>query len=249
MQNSKPRDLEPKAVKDPTTDHFFEAFESVRRHTIHSNSGDVKRTIQIIKAILLWADFLNRKQIIGDPKFRLFIQTGVDIDASRALALRSYYRQAIMILRSWLEVYLLNIYFIDHPVELDWWLNSIEWKDRPDFGKLVDYVYKLPQFRGKTFPGKYRNQLNTLYGKLSKAIHGRGPLGIDRGLGANFHQGLFKAWINYLSETFRLTSLISFKRFWDDARQDTTFVRDIKATLDEHLIEELQQLAISLDQM
>ncbi len=243
MQSKKPPNPT-KHENEHSFSDFFELSEDVLKQTIQINSAPIKRTYQIIKAIITWAGFLNAKKIIGEPKFRLFIETGVDIEASRSLALRGYYRQAIMMLRSWLEILLLNIYFIDHQVELEWWLDD-RWDDRPSFRELVEYIYKLSQFRDDSFPEKYRVELNALYRKLSKAIHGIGiPMG--QGMAPVYDQGSFNKWYDYLSDTFRLTNLLLFRRFWDDLRQSGWYLDDIKAILGDHLIQELQELNIVL---
>lgn len=218
---------------------MVETNNKIREITLERQPASFARMGEMIGGGAAWAAFLEEEGIIGHSKFRLFVETSVDIQASASLALAGYYRQSILILRSWLEIIFRNVYFVDHPVELELWLDQRE--NAPGFHELVKYLFKLPQFRDGALPETYKSEFENLYRSLSKAVHGVG-IEYERGLAWTYDEGFFNQWFQYLEEVFTATSLVLLLKFRDRLARRGNFREEIKDSLGDQLLLELRKL-------
>lgn len=137
-------------------------------------------------------DALTSKYPDSDVLDILTIETSANIDASIFLAVDGYYRQAITLLRCWLETSLYCLYFNDHEVEFDKWSLGVLRPKQMSMPKNIDdllkYLFQFGRFskfddifekrskekkivlKFKTF----REWINELYNELSAYVHGRG---------------------------------------------------------------------------
>jgi hypothetical protein len=124
-----------------------------------------------------------------------------DLGCSVLLASKLYYRQALQVLRNFLEDVVLDLHFCDNPEDF------MKWKQ----GNL-----RIPAFRGKSGMLKkltdhgllsqdLREAADNLYGDLNGSIHGAEHHLVNRGVfrgewaGLIFTYERFVEWCNYFS--------------------------------------------------
>jgi|GEM_PF-2499532 len=143
-----------------------------------------EKILEIMNFYGKWKGHFHGKKIAEKMIPEIFM----DGLTSMHFALLGLYKYANMCLRSQLETALRLIYFIDHPREYGWWLNSNEWYKSvrqnyvwgEDFSyfKQIDFINKFDKdCEGKkkiyspSSSGKTGDLLKDIYGKLSKSIH------------------------------------------------------------------------------
>ncbi|MBD2166366.1 hypothetical protein H6G04_18380 [Calothrix membranacea FACHB-236] len=124
-----------------------------------------------------------------------------DLDCSILLASKLYYKQALQVLRSFLEEVIMELYFCTNQSDLQAW-------------KLGNY--RVPPLRGKNgvlsilfskslLTEDLADQISALYGDLNSSIHGAETQLINRGVfqgtwaGMIFKYDRYRDWCNYFS--------------------------------------------------
>ena len=105
------------------------------------------------------------------PVSQLWLESETDIKASIYLCFGGYYRQAIAILRNWLELTLLAIYFSERPQEYEEWKKGI--KKSPTGKSLIRKVFKEDD-KKIVMKEKLEKECEEIYDKLSIFTHSRG---------------------------------------------------------------------------
>ena len=105
------------------------------------------------------------------PISQLWLESETDIKASVYLCFGGYYRQAIAILRNWLELTLLAIYFSERPQEYEEWKKGI--KKSPVGKPLIRKVFKEGD-KKIVMKEKLEKECEEIYDKLSIFTHSRG---------------------------------------------------------------------------
>lgn len=114
--------------------------ESVRSNTFDKKKEILPEIERIINEDSEMNFKLFEKFGLQHPVFQLWLESETDIKASIYLCFGGYYRQAIAILRNWLELTLLAIYFSTHSQEYEEWKKGI--KKAPIGNTLIRKVFK-----------------------------------------------------------------------------------------------------------
>ena len=129
------------------------------------------------------------------------LEADTDHEASILLASSLYYKQALQMLRNYLEGMVLQLYFCHNQGDFEKW-------------KIGDY--RVPALRGKdglldflsvngVLPSDLSQIASNLYGELNGSIHGAEKQLVNRGLfqgkwtGQIFKYERFKEWCNYFA--------------------------------------------------
>ncbi|VVM55913.1 hypothetical protein PS647_01724 [Pseudomonas fluorescens] len=88
---------------------------------------------------------------------------------SHALARQGAWRVALMSLRSLIENTIFGLYYCDHPVELQQWLNG---EHKLGFSETISYLLRHPKLKDLDGSITGIENLKSEYATLSKAVHG-----------------------------------------------------------------------------
>ncbi|MCK4729895.1 MAG: hypothetical protein KAT28_01110 [Candidatus Aenigmarchaeota archaeon] len=149
--------------------------------SIIDQDNNIEKVLEILNLYGKW-----KNKFHGD-KIAEKIMPEIFADGINGLhfALLGLYKYANMCLRSQMESALRMIYFIDHKIEYDWWLNDNEWyinvKQKYVWGSDFTYFKQLSKIdtfdqqcnaNKKIYSGrKTGDLLKRLYAQLSKSIH------------------------------------------------------------------------------
>ena len=159
------------------------------------------------KYIIAWQR-MNAKALEDSLFFSIahILETEFDISCALQLATTMYYKQALQILRGYLESLVLSVYLCEHPTEFDKWkVNNL----------------RIPAMRGKqgmlqelvdrnVIPDYLAGQTSSLYDKLNGYIHGNEATLISKGVFTGNYEGLvfkeedFHKWCNYIAQAIDL---------------------------------------------
>jgi len=159
------------------------------------------------------------------------LEAGTDLEASILLASNLYYRQALQMLRNYLEGLVLQLYFCNN---------------RSDFEKWKAGSYKVPPLRGKdgllenlqskgVLPPDLSKLASDMYGDLNSSIHGTERRLVHAGLfegkwaGQMFTYERFKEWCEYFARCvyFGIHALRLSTNLWDNKRPRDRIYCDI----------------------
>jgi len=139
------------------------------------------------------------------PISQLWLESETDIKASVYLCFGGYYRQAIVILRSWLELTLMAIYFSKYPQKYKKWKRGIE--KSPGGNNLISKVFE----NGKkeiALKKKIKERRIRMYDKLSAFTHSRGidkyKLQEGRDNVPRYLEKSFNLWFKLFKETSKI---------------------------------------------
>ena len=150
--------------------------------SIIDQDDDIERVLEILNIYGKW-----KNKFHGD-KIAEKIMPEIFTDGINGLhfALLGLYKYANMCLRAQMESALRMIYFINHKIEYEWWLNDNEWyinvKQKYVWGSDFIYFKQLSKINAfdqqcvndkRIYSGnnKKGNLLKGLYSQLSKSIH------------------------------------------------------------------------------
>jgi len=128
------------------------------------------------------------------------LESTSDIECSLLLCEQLYYKQALQILRNFIEDLVLPIYFCDRPGEFAAWRTDAYYVPnmRGKYGMLTKLVER------RILSEELANEASTLYGDLNWSVHGRESRMIHRGIhsgryvGPIFKYGDFREWCEYV---------------------------------------------------
>lgn len=217
--------------------------------TINLQHEDLQAVYQIWAASINWEFLLMEEEGNDNIDYYIALETHTDMEASTLLALSGFYRHANSILRGWLELTFLGLWFYNSPELYEKWLEDASdapFEHRGYFRESwLRQILSEPSFRD--FEQKYRLSKEALdvYERLSKATHAKGKRlheTYTRGDSiTRFRRNYFKQWFRNLCSVFDITSTILFLRYpnlFKSWREEATKIRE---TLSDCKMEQLRE--------
>jgi hypothetical protein len=189
------------SVRSITIENKFEELEHIRK---------IKNGDSIVNFVLFMK--LGEKH----PSAQMWLETETDLSSSIYLMLGGYYRQALMCLRTWLELTLIGIFYNKHYKEKISRYNQWKANQRrsPKWNDLLDSVFTKPEFQNANKAINLRNKLEVLYDELSAFVHNRGmskyKLQNGRDNVPRYVENAFDVYYKMLQKTFDMLVLILF---------------------------------------
>jgi hypothetical protein len=187
-----------------------------QRMTLHFKASEILVADEMVSATVVIGNSLTEAAGDDSVSFNIGIETTWDLRASIQLALLGYYRHANMLLRSWLELTTVGVYFDDHRDKYKEWQEDC--RNSPSFKlQCLQSLFSVEPYR--KFEEKYAlsQEVNSLYKELSKFTHARGwgRWGISSyGLGGKLYsEEYFETWFSNLRKTFELTCTMLFIKY------------------------------------
>jgi hypothetical protein len=189
-----------------------------------------ERLAIVVWALMGWMEWI---QYLGTHKQEacgsLTVEAQVDLEASVYLALSGFVKQALQVLRSWLELALLGLWFSYSKNEFEKWMYRLPRAPFPTTGfvgkkRLFDLVSKSPKLKECQMKYPVVDRLLKLYAELSASTHTRGYPSfetIGRGYPiATYNRENFAKWYKHFWAAYSLVSAILFLRFPESYLQD-----------------------------
>lgn len=202
----------------------------MRRAHSETTEKEEERLAIVLWVIVGWMEWI---QFLGTHKqkacWSLALEAQVDLEASVFLALSGFVKQAIQVLRSWLELSLLGLWFSYSEKEFEKWMYRLPgapFAARSFFRRkwLVDLVSKSPKLKECERLYGLVDRLLKLYAQLSASTHTRGywsfeTIGRRRPIAA-YNSNNFAKWYKHFWVAYSLVSAILFLRFPDSYLQN-----------------------------
>lgn len=205
-------------------------FWGVRRAYSEAIEKEEERLAVVQWVLIGWMEWI---QFLGTHKQEacgsLALEAQVDLEASVYLALSGFVKQALQVLRSWLELSLLGLWFGYNEKEFEKWMYRLPgapFAARGSFGRkwLVDLVSKSPKLKEGEVKYGLVDRLLKLYVELSASTHTRGYWSFEtigrRHSIAAYNPKNFEKWYKHFWAAYSLVSAILFLRFPDSYLQD-----------------------------
>lgn len=195
----------------------YESEELTREETIRRRSRELAMASEIEGMWIAIGNGVLNDVSTECATFFIGCETTLDIRASIQAALCGYYRQANMILRCWLEMSVVGVFFDDHPERFEQWQNDV--RNSPSFrDQWLEHLFGGEPY--VEFENRYNLSLevSSLYSELSKFTHGRGwdrwGLSSISRIGLNhYDEDFFDSWFSNLKSTFEIVCTILFLRY------------------------------------
>ena len=163
--------------------------------------------------------------------------------------LDGYYRQALMCLRTWLELTLIGIYYNKYYKEKTSRYNQWKANQRrsPTWKNLLDSLFTRLEFQNANKSINLRNKLEALYTELSAFVHNRGmskyKLQNGRDNVPRYVENAFDVYYEMLQKTFNMLVLILFVSY----QKELTYTKQEEwGEIENLLTEETRQYIESL---
>jgi len=219
------------------------------KDTINLEYEDLQSVYEIWSASIGWGFILMEEEGIDNIDYYIALETQVDMEASTLMALSGFYRHANLILRGWLELTFLGMWFNNSSKLYEKWLEDkldAPFKHRGYFReRWLLQILSEPSFRD--FEQKYRlsKEALDLYERLSKATHAKGRKlheTYTRGDSVTrFRKDNFKWWFGNLCQVFDITSTALFLRYPNLFRSQRKEAAEIRKTLSGSRSERLKE--------
>lgn len=221
--------------------------ERAVKSTMENERQKLEDVYSIWSACINWSFLLMNEKTSSSY---LVLETQVDMEASTLMAISGFYRHANLILRGWLELSFLGLWFDNNPKLFQEWLKDKEsspFRRRGWFKKrwLTQLLSEEPY---KEFEAKYKlnEEALNLYGELSKATHAKGRKfleTLDRGdTVTRYRTDSFQKWFLNLKQVFETTSTALALKYSTVFKQDREETRDIQNLLSKQRIEQLKEV-------
>lgn len=216
--------------------------------TINLEHDDLHAVYRIWSASICWGYMLMEEEGVDNIDYYIALEAHIDMEASTLMALSGFYRHANLILRGWLELAFLGLWFHNSSELYEKWLEDTPdapFKRRGYFTeRWLRQLLSEPSF--KDFDRKYglADEALNLFGKLSKATHAKGKAlheTIDRGDSVTrFRRDSFKQWFLNLCQVFDVTSIALFLRYPHLFKSQRKEAVEVKETLSNSKLERLK---------
>jgi len=178
-----------------------------------SETSDIRDMINLFMKFRDWLSILMREKMTCN----IIEECVYDFLSSMLSASQAFYKSACSQLRNVLELTILFIYYIDHPIEYREYIQGsriLTWSDlfRSELYFSNNYLYNFyTEF--KIDSKKFNEKLINLYKKLSKYVHGRPKFRyIDSSI-FEFDKNKFKIWIASFKEVMSYVNALLYIRF------------------------------------
>jgi hypothetical protein len=191
--------------------HLVEDAEKVLKKTRRSKSGEVKESNEIFLRWFYWSSIFLGDLDIPEDRIQYFtaayIESIREIQSSIVLALHGSYKNAVQILRNWLELTVAGIYYDHYTTE------GKNWEDKGHSIKFKKFKSRLK--RDKVLSEKTVNDAISMWTNLSEYVHSRAhtleSLSAETGYGAiapEYNRKYFDEWFGFLGEMYELCSIL-----------------------------------------
>jgi len=221
--------------------------------TINQEHEDLHIVYKIWSASICWGFMLMEEEGVDNIDYYIAMETHVDMEASTLMALSGFYRHANLILRGWLELTFLGLWFHNSQVLFEKWLKDAPdapFKNRGFFRKRwLHQLLREQSFRDFDCQYGLGDDALRLFGELSKATHATGRTRhetFDRGDSVTrFRKKSFKQWFLNLRQVFDVTSTALFLRYPHLFKSKRKEVTEIKEVLSKSRLQQLAEFLAS----
>lgn len=207
-------------TKTTFNDLMWSPLEPIRKKTLEDN--DFTDILSYINASLIIKETITQKDnAIG----QLWNEIISDTLASITLASSGYYRSAIIILRSVLELGCSSFFYYDHHIEYKMFQREDMKADTYVSTLIRDYHFFTTKYiktfyedieNQQTSPNSVSDFLKNLYAELSDALHGRyKALSKLDGLKIKYEKAGFSKYQKYLFSVLSILAIMYVLRFQD----------------------------------
>ncbi len=166
----------------PETRGMYESLSAFKRRnikkTLCEHDSEIEESLEMLGSLEIWNNELRQTSVATN----LLPEIWMDGYVSISFAMMGLYKYANTSLRSSIETTLRLVYFVNHPVEYEWWKKEINWHTQYSFtdvyGRKYEYFARIFQaFEKECSPDKKAlfgddgQCLKTFYGALSGFIH------------------------------------------------------------------------------
>ena len=191
--------------------HLIDDAEAVLKKTEELRHDEVKQTNDIFQRWLYWSAIFLGELKIPDDRIAYFLTAYMEscreAQSSIVLALHGSYKNAVQILRGWLELVVAGIYYDHHQSEGQHWLEKGRYMRFKSFKSKLQHEKVLST---QTF-----EQVSKTWEKLSVYVHSLARVlegtCAETGYGAVFpeyNQRYFDEWFNFLLEIYNLCCIL-----------------------------------------
>jgi len=196
--------------------------ESVRAITFENKLGELKHIRRIKDADSIVNFVLFARLGAEHPSAQMWLETETDLGSSIYLMLGGYYRQALICLRTWLELALIGIYYSRYYKGKSSRYN--QWKSNqrqsPAWKNLLNSLFTRAEFESADKAIGLRCKLETLYTELSAFVHNRGmsqyKLQDGRDNVPRYVERAFETYYKMLQETLNMLVLVLFVAYTNE---------------------------------
>lgn len=220
--------------------------DEARLQTYKNDRKRTQDTVNISKGCncLRFALFECLADQTGDlkhPVYELYtLEAELDLGATILLSFSGYYKQGGMLMRSFLELAFLSIYYADHREEYEKWKLG-QGRSPPFHGKgennVLNWIFAHTTLQNHP---DLKDEVSKLYTELNRFVHTSAIDNLNLWKGRDnvprFLPRTFRLWSDYLRRTYELTSIslliIYFGRIGGYLRRDKSGMwRDIVTSL------------------
>jgi hypothetical protein len=196
---------------DDDKKHLIEDAEKVVEETRRSKSYEVEKSNSIFLRWFYWsAVFLGELQIPED-RIRYFLtaylESSREVQSSIVLALHGSYKNAVQILRNWLELIVAGIYYDHHQAE------GKAWEEKGYYTRFKTFKSRLE--RDRVLSTETLRDISSAWERLSAYVHSLARVlegaSAKTGYGAVFpeyNESYFNKWFGFLEEIYNLCCIL-----------------------------------------
>ena len=191
--------------------HLLDNAEAVLKKTIELRGGEVEQANHIFERWFYWSAIFLGELSIPEGRITYFLTAYMEscreAQSSIVLALHGSYKNAVQILRSWLEIMIAGIYYDHHEKEGENWLKK---------GYFIRFkTFNARLRRGKTLSHQTSKDVSEAWDTLSAYVHSLGHVLegtiAETGYGAVFpeyNKRYFDEWFSFLKEVYNLCCVL-----------------------------------------
>lgn len=191
--------------------HLIDDAENVLKKTKESRIREFKQANVIFDRWFYWSAIFLGELNIPDDRIHYFqtayMESCREVQSSIVLALHGSYKNAVQILRNWLELTVAGIYYDHHQAE------GQDWQRRGHHLKFKTFKRRLE--RDKLLSTETFHEISDAWEKLSAYVHSLGPIlevtRAETGYGAVFaeyNQKYFDEWFSFLRKIYFLCCIL-----------------------------------------
>ena len=237
-----------KKAGEEMTDVVLRWAKSSWEDTINLEHDGLHVVHEIWSVSICWGYMLMEEEGADNIDYYMALETHVDMEASTLMALSGFYRHANLILRGWVELTFLGLWFHNSSELYEKWLENAP--DAPF--KRRGYVRERwlrqllseASFRDFNLEYDLADEVLNLFGELSKATHAKGKEiheTRDRGDSVTrFRKDSFEQWFLNLYQVFDVTSTALFLRYPHLFKSQRKEAVEVRETLSKSKLEQLK---------
>jgi hypothetical protein len=197
---------------DDDEKHLVEDAEKVLEKTKRFKSHEVEESNGIFLQWFYWSSVFLGELEIPEHKIHYFIAAYIEstreVQSSIVLALHGSYKNAVQILRNWLELVVAGIYYDHHTAE------GKDWEEKGHHIHFGEFKKSLSQ-RDKVLSAETASDISSAWKRLSEYVHSHAyvleSVSARSGYGAiapEYNREYFEKWFDFLKEMYKLCSIL-----------------------------------------